>query len=66
MKKFEDAGRTLQQLTAKRETRSRNNPFTSPSSAAHFKMPVALQLAQKARSTISPNPVARLYRAIVK
>jgi hypothetical protein len=29
-------------------------------------MPIALQLALKARSNISPNPVARLYRAVVK
>mmetsp|Transcript_15126 Transcript_15126/g.22145 ORF Transcript_15126/g.22145 Transcript_15126/m.22145 type:complete len:124 (-) Transcript_15126:161-532(-) len=29
-------------------------------------MPVALQLALKARASVSPNPVARLYRSIVK
>ncbi|GFH56869.1 NADH dehydrogenase (ubiquinone) 1 alpha subcomplex subunit 6 [Chaetoceros tenuissimus] len=29
-------------------------------------MPVALQLALKARATVSPNPVARLYRSVVK
>mmetsp|Transcript_17424 Transcript_17424/g.24603 ORF Transcript_17424/g.24603 Transcript_17424/m.24603 type:complete len:124 (+) Transcript_17424:90-461(+) len=29
-------------------------------------MPVALQLAQKARATVSSNPVARLYRSIIK
>ncbi|GFH50391.1 NADH dehydrogenase (ubiquinone) 1 alpha subcomplex subunit 6 [Chaetoceros tenuissimus] len=29
-------------------------------------MPVAVQLALKARATVSPNSVARLYRSVVK
>jgi NADH dehydrogenase (ubiquinone) 1 alpha subcomplex subunit 6 len=29
-------------------------------------MPVALQLALKARATVSANPVARLYRSVIK
>ena len=39
---------------------------TSAVNCNNSKMPIALQLALKARSNISPNPVARLYRAVVK
>ncbi len=34
--------------------------------ATQGRMPVALELAKKARASISPNPVARLYRSVLK